>query len=339
MSIITGDPAAAQMAAQAARRLLEVDQLLPERMDQPAGCGVRFNAAGPDGQLIATAVCEHWAGEPGSFDLIWGAARRYRFTSAITGPDVAGALGQLLRQWREHLTELPGAAEEDTAATVSWPSRDITGIRPLQRHGLTPMAVIAARPTAVRRQDVPLAGLRHAPAGTVGCPGQSGRPGIRIRRARPDDLDTVAGLAVEEIRFDALFGAAIERPGARDTERRYVADLMAEPEPWTWLAEADGAAVGVLVAEKPENAGWITSTTGPSPAAYLTQLFVLPDVRSCGVGAALTREFHREATAAGVRVTLLHYAQVNPLSVPFWSHQGYRPLWTSWEASPASALR
>jgi len=37
-------------------------------------------------------------------------------------------------------------------------------------------------------------------------------------------------------------------------------------------------------------------------------------------------------------VTLLHYAQVNPLSAPFWSQQGYRPLWTVWETAPARAL-
>ena len=38
-------------------------------------------------------------------------------------------------------------------------------------------------------------------------------------------------------------------------------------------------------------------------------------------------------------VTLLHYEQLNPLSVPFWSRQGYRPLWTTWQATPASAFR
>ena len=43
--------------------------------------------------------------------------------------------------------------------------------------------------------------------------------------------------------------------------------------------------------------------------------------------------------AAGVAVTLLHHSQVNPLSAPFWYRMGYRPLWTSWEARPATALR
>jgi hypothetical protein len=40
-----------------------------------------------------------------------------------------------------------------------------------------------------------------------------------------------------------------------------------------------------------------------------------------------------------VAVTLLHYAVPNPLSVPFWSARGYRPLWTVWEARPAGTLR
>jgi hypothetical protein len=35
---------------------------------------------------------------------------------------------------------------------------------------------------------------------------------------------------------------------------------------------------------------------------------------------------------------LLHYELLNPRSGPFWSQQGYRPLWTALEARPASRL-
>jgi hypothetical protein len=35
----------------------------------------------------------------------------------------------------------------------------------------------------------------------------------------------------------------------------------------------------------------------------------------------------------------LHYAQLNPLSAPFWNRMGYRPLWTGWEVRPAASLR
>jgi hypothetical protein len=48
---------------------------------------------------------------------------------------------------------------------------------------------------------------------------------------------------------------------------------------------------------------------------------------------------HDELDARGISVTLLHYAQLNPLSGPFWSRMGYRPLWTGFQSRPADALR
>jgi hypothetical protein len=43
--------------------------------------------------------------------------------------------------------------------------------------------------------------------------------------------------------------------------------------------------------------------------------------------------------ARGVDTVLLHYAQMNPLSAPFWNRMGYRPLWTGWEVRPAASLQ
>jgi GNAT superfamily N-acetyltransferase len=131
----------------------------------------------------------------------------------------------------------------------------------------------------------------------------------------------------------------IERPGAAEALRTEIARLLDDHEPWAWLAERDGHPVGVLVAERPEIAGWIAQRTCRSPVAYLLLLFVAPTEREAGVGAVLTRRLHREAATVGVSVILLQYEQVNPLAVPFWGQQGYRPLWTTWEARPARTLR
>ena len=108
---------------------------------------------------------------------------------------------------------------------------------------------------------------------------------------------------------------------------------------WTWLAERHGRAIGLLVAQPPPEAGWIAGMTSRSPAAYLQTMFIQPEDRGTGVGAALVRALHARLDAGGVSVTLLHHSQVNPLSGPFWNRMGYRPLWTSWEARPARALR
>jgi GNAT superfamily N-acetyltransferase len=164
-------------------------------------------------------------------------------------------------------------------------------------------------------------------------------PGVRIRRAGPADLDVVAAMGMDVVRFDAHFGGVIERPGAADALRAEVARLLDDHEPWAWLAEREGHPVGLLVAERPEIAGWIAPRTCRSPVAYVLLLFVAPAERGAGVGAALTTRLHREAAAARVSVILLQYEQVNPLAVPFWGQQGYRPLWTTWEARPARMLR
>jgi hypothetical protein len=50
-------------------------------------------------------------------------------------------------------------------------------------------------------------------------------------------------------------------------------------------------------------------------------------------------QVHPVLDARGVDTALLHYAQLNPLSAPFWSRMGYRPLWTGWEVRPAASLR
>jgi GNAT superfamily N-acetyltransferase len=303
-----------------------------------SGCDTVLTVTGADGQLTAAGTCEHWVGDAESLELSWGAARRFQLTPQIAGPDVAGALDDLLSQWRDHLAAVPGTDDEDTAALVMWPSRDIDGIRALLRRGLAPMEVIAARPTG-RHPDGPTDAPPRRAEGSATPDASPAQQGLRIRRAGPADIDAVVRLGVEVIRFDAHFGGVTERPGTAAAMRREAAGLLAGSEPWTWLAERDGTAIGLLAAERPEAAGWIAPMVGPAPVAYLMLMFVLPGERASGVGAALTARLHREVAAAGVAVTLLHYEQSNPLSVPFWSQQGYRPLWTSWAARPARTLR
>jgi GNAT superfamily N-acetyltransferase len=310
------------LAELASRRWQTIDPLLPAILGWAPGCGVGLAVDGPDRGLVAAGSCSHWTAEPGSLDLIEGAAQRFRLTPYVTGSDVVASLDTLLSQWRDHLAAVPEAAGEDTAAVICWPSRDVAGVRALVAHGLAPLGVIAAWPAGRRT------------AAVADCP-----PDVRIRRAAPADLGAVAAMAMEVVRFDAHFGGVIERPGAAEALRAEIAGLLGEHDPWTWLAERDGDPVGLLIAERPEVAGWIALRTCESPVAYLLALFVVPAERGAGVGAALTGQLHRTAALAPVSVILLQYEQVNPLAVPFWGGQGYRPLWTTWEVRPARMLR
>ena len=314
--------------AQVTRQWQAADPLLPQPAPRAAGCGAELIATGDDGHPVAVANCEHWQGVPGSLDLCWGAARRFELTTRVAGPDAAGALDSLLLQWAAHLARTPAAYDEDSAALVTWPSRDVTAATTLLRHGFTPMAVIAARAT------------KTAPATHGADPGGEPAPaGVRIKRATPADAGEAARLGAETVRYDSCFGGVMERPWTADALRHELAGFLDAPQPWVWLAERDGTHIGMLAAEPPDAAEWIAPMVGRAPVAYLLLLGVSASERGSGVGAALTERFHRQIETAGIGVTLLHYAQTNPLSAPFWGRQGYRPLWTVWETRPARAIR
>ena len=333
-----GSEAVGKLIAEVRQRWQVIDPLLPApALPSPGSavlaggqpgphCGARL-AVGDGHGLVAVGSCEHWQGEPDSLDVTWAAARRFQLTPLVGGQDVAGALDALLSQWREHLSSLPSARDADTAAVINWPSRDIDGPSALLRHGFAPAAVIAAKAAG---RDRFVAGA--ADAGTE-------PPGVRVRRASPADIDAVVRLGLDAIRFDWHFCGVNERPGTADALGREASGLLAGPQPWVWLAERDGAAVGMLACEQPEQANWIAPMTGRAPVAYLLLMGVQASERAQGIGAALAARLDGAMQAAGISVALLHYAQINPLSVPFWSQQGYRPLWTEWEAWPPAAVR
>lgn len=312
------------LTAEVASRWRAIDPLLPMPSGTGQSCGAQLLVADLGGRLVADGSCEHWYGAAGSLDLTWGAAHQFRLTARVAGPDAGSSLDQLLTQWADHLSAAPGTDGADTAAVVTWPSRDTCGVQALLRHGFAPLAVIAAR-----RTDGQLADRTQGPSDQ----------GLQVRRAGPADIDAVVSLGLEAIRFDAQVCSMTVRPDTAAALRQECAGLLSGPGPWAWLAEHDGTPVGMLITEPPTAAAWIAPLAGAAPAAYLLLAGVQPGERGRGVGAALTARLHHDVAAAGVRVTLLHYAQVNPLSAPFWSQQGYRPLWTVWEARPASTVR
>lgn len=318
----SGDPLGA-LADAISARWQAADPLLPRvpTVQPGAGCDATFIVPGPGGLPVAAGACEHWVGAPESLELTWGAARRFQLTAQVGGPDVTAGLDDLLAQWRGHLIGLPGADDPDSAAVVSWPSRDVDGIATLLRRGFAPRGVVAARPAAGRP------------------PSDRAAADFSVRLAGPADLDTVARLGLAVIKFDAHFGGVVERPSTAAALRTEAAGMLAQPAPWIWLAERSDEAIGLLMAEDPGATGWIAPMTGRTPVAYNMLTFVSAAERGTGVGSALAARFHAAAHSAGVPLTLLHYEQTNPLSAPFWGQQGYRPLWTSWEARPASTLR
>jgi len=304
------------------RRWQAIDPLLPDPAALPAGCGAPLVVNGDNGRMTGLGVCVHHHIPAESLNQTWGAADRFTLVPRLAGQDVGATADLLLTQWRDHLAGTGAARGPDTSASVVWPSLDITGVSALLRHGLQPLTVIAAR----TRPSAPLVPPR-------------GSYGVTIRAAGPADEDVVTDLELRLIRYDMHFGGPVWRPATARLVREEIRASLARPATWTWLAERAGRPVGLLVAQPPQDSGWIAGMTSLSPAAYLQTMFIDAQERGTGIGAAMVRMLHAQLDSAGVAVTLLHHSQVNPLSAPFWYRMGYRPLWTSWETRPVNALR
>ncbi len=320
-----------------ARRWQGIDPLLPEPGDLPEGCMPPLLARGENGRPAGIGVCRHQYVAADTLAQTWGAATKFVLTMRLRDADTALAADDLLTQWREHVHAQPAAWADDTAAIVNWPARDITGVPALLRHGLVPISVIAARPS----QRPASASPPHQPGRTARTspPAASGINGLVIRPAQPADLDAVAEFEMGVVRYDAHFGGSVPRPATEALIWAESQAALARRPGWTWLAEHDGRPVALTTVEPPDAATWIAGMTRPGVTAYLQTMFVRPDERSGGIGAALVRHVHRELDARGIDMILLHHAQQNPLSAPFWHRMGYRPLWSTWEARPAATLR
>ncbi|HLK02611.1 MAG TPA: GNAT family N-acetyltransferase [Streptosporangiaceae bacterium] len=306
----------------AGRRWQELDPLLPEPYDLAVSCAEPFVASGRGGRPAGFAVCRHDQFPDNSLSQTWGTKSRFVLAIRLRDKDTRLAADELIGQWRDHLAALPDAHKDDTSALVNWPSRDTSGVLALLRHGLQAMTVLAARPAG-----------RATPAGG-GVPA-----GVVIRPAVLTDLASVGAMELGVIRYDEQFGGAFWRANTEDLIRTESRAALENCSAWMWIAERSGQAVGLVTALPPASSAWIANMTRPAPAAYLSTMYVVPGERGTGIAAALVRQVHAELDAHGVAVTLLHHSIVNPLSGPFWNRMGYRPLWTSWEARPAAALR
>jgi len=298
--------------ARVANRWRGLDELLPVPQPPAAGEDMLADASG-------VAALIQRAPEPGAPEPMWFAAHRFTLRPLLAGPDIGGGLDRLLGRWRERIARVARAAGADSAAYVTVPARDVETFPALVRHGLTPYVVIAAR--------------------RPGAPGGGPDAPADIRQVGSGDLDVLVDLALRQSRHEIPFGTAYDRDTAPEQVRAELERLLDVPERWVWLAESGDRPVGLLTATPPAEAEWLAPYTDARPLAYLSLAYVEPDARGAGMGAALAAAAHRAFDGAGVGLTLLHYSVLNPRSGPFWHRLGYRPLWTGWQARPASALR
>ncbi|GLZ44262.1 GNAT family N-acetyltransferase [Actinomycetospora sp. NBRC 106375] len=298
-------------------RFAELDPGLPAAMPPPPG---EVIVVADDTAGEAAGVLTHHSWPPGSSPLLWSAAEVTELHPVLGSAGRAGADG-LVAEWRRRI---PGRVRQaaDSAAVVTWPSRDVVAARAFLDHGLVPLAVLAVRP----------AGPPPGPP--------SHDPSLVVRRAREDDLAACLELAMHEIAYSSAVGGSVLRPDAKAVKRAALRERFARDEP-IHLAERDGRAVGLLECGLTDvtTGSWLAGLLPTGRWGYVNCASVLPGRRGNGVGHALVTAALPGLEPPGARGTYLYYNPPNPLSSVFWPRHGYRPLWTLWEVRPASALR
>jgi GNAT superfamily N-acetyltransferase len=304
-----------ELVAAHERRFRELDPLLPATHPLPQ--------LAPDEQPLVVGggigLARRIRTDPDSAEAAWSAVDQHRLIARVGGADPVRAMDALLTGWHGRVAAAAAPDDPDSAATLSWPSRDTAVVRLYADRGLLPQRIVPAR--------------------LAGRPAPDGSPDVRVRPLEAADLDDAVELNLAQIRWDAQFGGATLRPSAGAALRQEYLAVLAQDEPWTWIAEVDGRTAGMLTVTPPGPGTWFAPFTGATSPAYVGCTVTVAGQRGGGVGAAMARHAHAALDRAGVDVALLHYNLFNPLSGPFWHRCGYRPLWTSWELRPASRLR
>jgi ribosomal-protein-alanine N-acetyltransferase len=127
---------------------------------------------------------------------------------------------------------------------------------------------------------------------------------VHFRLYQPSDFAQL--YAIEEICFEPplRFG------------RRYMRQLIANPNAATWIAEEDDLLTGFAIVE------WTLEPI--HSAAYIQTLEVSPQHRRRGVGLELLRRLEGSAIEAGARLIWLHVDVENESAIRLYRAEGYQ---------------
>ena len=133
---------------------------------------------------------------------------------------------------------------------------------------------------------------------------------VVLRPARPGDAAAIAGVWLRS--FDAAL-PTVRRAHSDDEVRGWIREILL-PGHEVWVAEADGAVVGMLALSQ----GWVD------------QLYLDPDWRGRGVGERLV-ELARQRQPSGLQLWTF---QVNEAAQRFYERQGFVAVeWTEGAAN------
>jgi GNAT superfamily N-acetyltransferase len=134
-----------------------------------------------------------------------------------------------------------------------------------------------------------------------------------IRLARDSDVDGIAALVKLYWEFERIDGFDHSRVAA------LLAELLRRPERGCcWIAEGDRGLEGYLLAVT------MFSLEHGGTMAEIDELFVVPDKRSTGIGAALLRQAEQDLATAGLVRVQLQLGVTNQRAKLFYARHGFQ---------------
>jgi GNAT superfamily N-acetyltransferase len=309
--------------AQADDRWQHIDKFLPGPEGWLKGAEGEHLVVHADNEVRGVGVSSQKDWDIKCPAAIFGTLKQFTLRAIVTGNEAPDGLDKLLAKWLSILQKQDSAYTPDSAAIVMWPSREVSGIRILLAHGLQPRVALAIYDS-------------HAVRTMFEC---NRDPEVAVRAANYSDLDSIVNLWLEVIEYDDACGGGVPRSNQRQVIESLVSDQFEREIPWIWLATRTGSPVGLFIADEARYCDGISPLVKGGPISYTAVLGVSESERGKGVGRQLVAAAHAEIDRHGDSLKMLHYAVSNPMSVQFWVRMGYRPLWTEWSVTPASALR
>lgn len=146
---------------------------------------------------------------------------------------------------------------------------------------------------------------------------------IEVRSARPEDVDALADLRLENAKVHVALDPSVYRvPDRAAVTDHFTESVGSTGHGWLAVAEVEGRVVGMVevlpAAEPPEHQILL-----PTPSAHVHSVVLLGH-RRCGVGRALLSAAERWATQHGVEHLVAGIHASNATGLSFYEKQGYR---------------
>jgi GNAT superfamily N-acetyltransferase len=147
--------------------------------------------------------------------------------------------------------------------------------------------------------------------------------GIELRRATPDDIETVIELIEAEIARYSEWAPGFESAGPTPEMRERLSPLYGDDKrAWILLAFEGDEPVGVASLSTVTGAD---ATALPPGTIYLWQMFVRPDLQGSGLAGALLDRLFEEARRRGYRRIVLWTPTGAARARRFYEREGFEP--------------